>query len=172
MSDATLDSVFIMLCDWRGHINWSSRKSSVWKTGDFAWTNLTRDAQQNAKTQFAQVVALRETRSLEVTNQQGIHYRCWIWPLESPEMAACILGKQIPVELSRLTNRERQCVELLAQGVETRDVARELDVSVSTIHTHLKRAREKLGLPNVESLISFGARHCYPPHHPLVRHQA
>jgi DNA-binding CsgD family transcriptional regulator len=74
--------------------------------------------------------------------------------------------------LNRLTGRECECLELLAQGIDTRDIATQLDVSLSTVHTHLKRAREKLGLPNVESLISFGARYCYPPHHPLIRQQA
>jgi DNA-binding NarL/FixJ family response regulator len=35
---------------------------------------------------------------------------------------------------------------LLAKGTETRLIAAQLDVNLSTIHTHIKRAREKLGL--------------------------
>jgi two-component system nitrate/nitrite response regulator NarL len=80
--------------------------------------------------------------------------------------------KRINTELSLLTARESECLELLAQGVDSREMARELDVSLSTVHTHLKHAREKLGLPNVESLISFAARYCYPAYHPLVRQHA
>lgn len=92
-----------------------------------------------------------------------------MWPLDSPDVAVCVLGMRIPAELGRLTKREKECLELLARGTETRDIAKQLDVSLSTVHTHLKRSREKLGLPNVEALISFAARYCYPPHDPLSR---
>jgi len=172
MSDATLDSVFVMLCDWRGHVIWSSRSSPYWQVGDLAWINLQHESQEKAKSQFSRVVTLREKSSIEVTNQQEARFRCWMWPLDSPDVAVCVLGMEVPVALSRLTERELECLELLAQGIETRDIAAQLKVSVSTVHTHLKRSREKLGLPNVETLISFAARYCYPPYHPLVRQQA
>jgi DNA-binding CsgD family transcriptional regulator len=77
-------------------------------------------------------------------------------------MAVCILGLHIPGNLARLSQRERDVLDWLAQGFETREIAEKLDVSISTIHTHLKHAREKLGLPNLEALISFAARYCYP----------
>ena len=172
MSDATLDSVFVMLCDWRGHCNWSSRISPYWKIGDFAWVNLNSESQQESKALFARVVTLRETQSIEVTNQQGDRFRCWMWPLESPDVAVCVLGMEIPTAIGRLTDREKECLGLLAQGIETREIARRLEVSLSTVHTHLKRSREKLGLPNVEALISFAARFCFPAYQPLVRQQA
>ena len=172
MSDVTFENTAIVLCDWRGHVNWISQAESTLVVGDFCWVNLNTESQHNLSAQFAKVVALRETRTFEVVNQEGIHFRCWMWPLDSPDMAACILTKRIPTELSLLTARENECLELLAQGFDTRDIVRELDVSLSTVHTHLKRAREKLGLPNVESLISFAARYCYPEHHPLVRQLA
>jgi DNA-binding CsgD family transcriptional regulator len=172
MSDTTLDGTFVTLCDWRGHSTWSSRNSPYAKAGDLAWTNLTSESQQKAKSLFSRVVTLRETQSIDVSNLQGEWLRCWMWPLQSPEVAVCVLSMRIPAEMGRLTERELECLELLGQGIETRDIARQLDLSLSTVHTHLKRAREKLGLPNVETLISFAARHCYPPHHPLIRQEA
>jgi DNA-binding CsgD family transcriptional regulator len=169
MSDATLESVAIVLCDWRGHVNWNSWPDTALKIGDHLWVNLDAESQQQAKTEFAAVVTLRETRSFEVVNRNRNRFRCWIWPLDSPEMAACVLVRQIPIELGRLSTREAKCLELLAQGIETREMASQLDISLSTVHTHLKRAREKLGLANVESLISFAARYCYPQTQPLIR---
>ena len=172
MSDVTFEDTAIVLCDWRGHVNWVSQLESTLVIGELCWVNLNTESQHNARSQFAKVVALRETRTFEVVNQEGIRFRCWMWPLDSPDIAACILTKRIPTELSLLTARESECLELLAQGFDTREMARELDVSLSTVHTHLKRAREKLGLSNVESLISFAARYCYPAHHPLMRQLA
>ena len=169
MSDATLDSVFVVLCDWRGHIVWTSARESLSKVGDFAWANLTDESTERAKATHAKVATLRETQTLEVANRLGVHFRCWMWPLDSPDTAVCVMGMIVPAELSKLTERERECLEFLAQGIETREIARRLGVSLSTLHTHLKRAREKLGVANVESLISFAARFCYPPTQPFIQ---
>ena len=172
MSDATLDRTFVMLCDWRGHCIWSSDIGGRLTAGDLVWKNLTLESQRNAKDVLSRVVALRETQCIEVTNQEGERFRAWMWPLDSPDVAVCTLIVRIPSGLSRLTQREMDCLELLAQGIEIRSIARQLDIGVSTIHTHLKRAREKLGLTSIESLISFAARFCYPIDQPLHRQQA
>jgi len=44
-----------------------------------------------------------------------------------------------------------------------RDIAKELDIGLTTVHTHLRRSRTKLGLPSVEALIAFAARYFYAP---------
>jgi DNA-binding CsgD family transcriptional regulator len=172
MSDVTLNSVEIVLCDWHGHVNWSSQKNDAWENGDYCWIHLNAESQQDLRDQFAKVVALRETRRIEVVNRDGDRFCCWMWPLDSPDVAACVLISKIASDLTRLTDRESECLELLAQGIQTADIAERLEVSLSTIHTYMKRAREKLGLRNVESLISFAARHCYPTSQPLVLGQA
>jgi DNA-binding CsgD family transcriptional regulator len=169
VSEVTSETVFVMLCDWRGRIVWNSALEALSEVGDLAWANLTEESQERAKATHAKVASLRETEKLEVENRLGLHYRCWMWPLESPEIAVCVLGVEVPAALSQLTEREHECLELLAQGLETREIGRRLDVSVSTVHTHLKHARGKLGLASVEALISFAARYCYPRANPLLR---
>jgi DNA-binding CsgD family transcriptional regulator len=166
--NVTVENAFVVLCDWRGRIVWTSAQESLSKVGDFVWANLTEESQERAKATHSKVAALRETEKLAVENRLGVHFRCWMWPLESPEIAVCVLGMEVPGALSQLTEREQECLELLAQGLETREIARRLEVSVSTLHTHLKHAREKLGLANVEALISFAARYCYPRANPLA----
>ena len=79
-----------------------------------------------------------------------------------------MLAIRIPRELALLTERERECLNLLAKGVETRVIAEQLDVSISTVQTHFKRAREKLGLLTSEALASVAARYCYPTDKPLI----
>ena len=59
--------------------------------------------------------------------------------------------------------RERDCLRCLAQGKSTRDITKELDIGLSTVHTHLRRSREKLGLTTAEALIGFAARYFYVP---------
>jgi len=168
MSSSASEDIFVMLCDWRGHCTWASSTNVDLRVGQFIWQHLAAEAQEQIKTLLARVVTLRESQMVEVVNRRGERFRAWIWPLDSPDNAACITGFRIPSELVKLTQRERDCLELLAQGIDTRSIASQLDVSLSTVHTHMKRAREKLKLSSAEALISFAARYCYPSKQPLA----
>jgi DNA-binding CsgD family transcriptional regulator len=163
------NGTFVILSDWRANVLWKSHVESPLQVGELAWRHLDPPSQEEAKQVFSRVVALRETASLEVTNEQGQRFRVWMWPLESPDVAVCVLGMQIPKQLGLLTKREKECLELLACGRSTNDIARKLDMSLSTVHTHLKRSREKLELDGIEALISFAARYCYPAAATLAR---
>ena len=162
-----MDDTFIVLCDWRGHCTWTNSGSLQVKVGEFIWEHLSAESQKDVKSALGKVVALRESQQLEIVDQKGNRCRAWLWPLNSPEMAVCSLGIRIPSNLSLLSQRERDCLELLAVGTETRLIAEKFDLSISTIHTHLKHAREKLDLPSIEALISFAARYCFPVNQPL-----
>lgn len=158
-----------MLCDWRGRCVWVSTDNYAIKPGEFVWEHLAAESQQHIKDLLGRVVTSRETQVVEVFDQHGDRFRGRMWPLDSPEIAVCLLGIRIPSQLALVTARERECLELLAKGIETKLIAKQLDVSVSTVQTHLKRIREKLGLPTSEALASFAARYCYPadkPFHP------
>jgi DNA-binding CsgD family transcriptional regulator len=163
MPVAEFDDIFVMLCDWRGRCVWVSAENVPVKIGGSIWERLTTESQQATKVALGQVVTVRETQQLEVVDQNGDRFRGWLWPLDSPDVAVCVLGMRVPRNLDQLTERERQCLELLAQGIATRQIAEQLDVSVSTVHTHMKAAREKLGLRSLEALISFSARYVFPP---------
>ena len=159
---------FVMLCDWRGRCIWASAKNYAVNVGEFIWEHLATESQESTKALLGRVVTLREPQQLEVFDERGDRFRGRLWPLDSPELAVCMLAMRIPSQMSLLTERERECLEFLAKGIETRLIASQLDVSVSTIQTHFRRAREKLGLQTAEALASFAARYCYPPDRPLV----
>ena len=162
MSELTAANVFVVLCDWRGHIVWMSPHLGEAQVGELAWKYFTPDSQQKSKEALSRVSSLRESQTLHVESGRGQNLRLWLWPLDSPQIAVCALAMEVPAALKGLTDRELECLELMAQGVESREIAEKLDVSLSTVHTHMKRAREKLNLPGVEALISFAARFCYP----------
>ena len=44
-----------------------------------------------------------------------------------------------------LSSRERQCLDLISEGLRTKSVARELGLAEVTVEFHLRNAREKLG---------------------------
>ncbi|MBT3201834.1 MAG: response regulator transcription factor [Phycisphaerales bacterium] len=58
----------------------------------------------------------------------------------------------------RLTNRQRQVFQLIAEGKTNRDIAEKLDLSVKTVETHRTRLMNKLGIHDQISLVKYAIR--------------
>ena len=58
----------------------------------------------------------------------------------------------------RLTSREREIVQLLAEGQSNKQIATKLDLSVKTVETHRTSAMRKLGLKSLPDLVRFAIR--------------
>jgi two-component system, NarL family, response regulator NreC len=62
-------------------------------------------------------------------------------------------------DLQLLTDRERQVLQLVAEGKTNKEIATILDVGVSTVESHRKHILEKLSLHNTADLVRFAIRH-------------
>ncbi|MGH9503254.1 MAG: response regulator [Terriglobales bacterium] len=60
--------------------------------------------------------------------------------------------------LPALTSREREVVQLLAEGKSTKEVACHLNLSVKTAETHRSNIMRKLGLHSVSELVLYAVR--------------
>ena len=60
--------------------------------------------------------------------------------------------------LERLTERERQIVQLLAGGKSTKEIAGRLHLSVKTVGTHRSHVMEKLHIHSIAELTKFAIR--------------
>lgn len=58
-----------------------------------------------------------------------------------------------------LTARERQVLQLIAEGKTTKEVAQILSVSVKTAESHRGRIMEKLDIHNTAGLVRYSIRH-------------
>jgi len=63
-----------------------------------------------------------------------------------------------PTAQAKLTPREREVLQLLTEGKATKEVARELNVSVKTIETHRRNVMHKLDLHSVAELTKYAIR--------------
>lgn len=61
--------------------------------------------------------------------------------------------KETPLET--LSNREIEVLNLLGDGLSTRDVAERLHLSTKTVHTYREHLKEKLGLRSASELIRY-----------------
>lgn len=79
----------------------------------------------------------------------------------SPGVAATVvdayLGK-IDVEADPLTPRERQILQLVAEGKTTKEIATLLNVSFKTAESHRNRIMKKLNIHNVTGLVHYAIR--------------
>ena len=61
--------------------------------------------------------------------------------------------------LDRLTPRQRQVLQLVAEGLGTREIAERLFVSVKTVETHRAQIMRRLDIHDVAGLVRFAIRH-------------
>lgn len=67
-------------------------------------------------------------------------------------------GRRARQSLALLTEREREVVQLVAEGKTNKQIARLLSVSVNTVETHRKHVMEKLDLHSTADVVRFAVR--------------
>jgi len=60
--------------------------------------------------------------------------------------------------LDSLTLRQREVLQMIAEGKTTREMAQALDVSVKTVETHRAALMERLGIHDIAGLVRYAAR--------------
>lgn len=59
----------------------------------------------------------------------------------------------------RFSAREREVFDALVAGKPTRQIARDLGISASTVHTYTERIKTKLDVESVQEMVSYAFRH-------------
>jgi len=67
--------------------------------------------------------------------------------------------KQGASPLDRLTDREREVLQLIAEGKSNQAIAQELNLGVRTVETHRANLMNKLDLHHVADVVRFAYRH-------------
>lgn len=67
-------------------------------------------------------------------------------------------GEHKPTELDKLTTREREVLQLIAEGNSSAEVAQMLYISVRTVDTHRHNIMEKLDIHSIAGLTKFAIR--------------
>jgi DNA-binding NarL/FixJ family response regulator len=83
------------------------------------------------------------TKSIEKAVKQGLSSRSNTW--RNP--------------LDKLTSRQREVLQLLAEGLQVKEIAVKLDVSPRTVEFHKYRIMDELGLRTAAEIARYAARH-------------
>ena len=75
----------------------------------------------------------------------------------SPATAAAA-GAPDGSDLDVLTSRQREILQLVAEGKSTKEVAQLLDLSVKTVETHRAQIMDRLGIRDLAGLVRYAVR--------------
>lgn len=83
----------------------------------------------------------------------------------SPKIADIVVRRFVSKSMStersaftELTKREREVLQLIAEGVSTKDIAARLNLSVKTVETHRANIMEKLDIHSLSELVKYAIR--------------
>ncbi len=68
-------------------------------------------------------------------------------------------GERTESSLESLTPRQREVLQLIAEGRSTKEAAAQLDLSIKTVETHRAALMARLGIYDIAGLVKFAARH-------------
>jgi DNA-binding NarL/FixJ family response regulator len=59
---------------------------------------------------------------------------------------------------NRITSREREIIQLLAEGKRSKEIASSSGISIKTVETHRANVMRKLEIHNVSELVRYAVR--------------
>jgi DNA-binding NarL/FixJ family response regulator len=84
----------------------------------------------------------------------------YLSPAISRQVVEGFLGRAQPEAdpLAGLTGRQREILQLIAEGKSTKEIAAALEVGVKTVETHRAKLMERLNIRDVAGLVRFAIR--------------
>jgi DNA-binding NarL/FixJ family response regulator len=83
----------------------------------------------------------------------------YLSPVVSKYVVAGYVQRGEASQHEQLTPRQREILQLIAEGHTTQAIARMLNLSAKTVETHRSQLMHRLGLHDVTSLVRFAIRH-------------
>jgi len=101
-----------------------------------------------------------DVAELELALKAVIRGDTYLSPSISNDLVGNLLAGKTPVSnpLDELTPRQREILQLVAEGRTTKEIAGRLDLSVKTVETHRAQLMERLDIHDVPGLVKFAIR--------------
>jgi two-component system response regulator NreC len=84
--------------------------------------------------------------------------RAYFTPRIQRELTEILRAKPEPSPLEQLTEREREILKCVAEGLSTKEIASKFEISTRTVETHRANIMRKLDLHSIARLVQFAIR--------------
>jgi len=106
---------------------------------------------------------LKRSAASELVNaiREVLRGRCYVTPLVTKDMLGSMLGPSPEggTFSTDLTPRQREVLQLVAEGHSTKEIATVLNISVKTVEFHKSRLMQRLGIRSTAELTKFAIQH-------------
>lgn len=101
-----------------------------------------------------------DVAELELALKAVMRGDTYLSPSISKDLVGNLLTGKAPASnpLEELTPRQREILQLVAEGRTTKEIAGRLDLSVKTVETHRAQLMERLDIHDVPGLVKFAIR--------------
>ncbi len=105
-----------------------------------------------------------ETAELELALRAVMKGETYLTPAVSRKVIADYMGRvegkrsQDTGAFGILTPRQREVLQMIAEGLTTKDIARKLNLSVKTVETHRMQLMERLDIHDIAGLVRYAIR--------------
>jgi DNA-binding NarL/FixJ family response regulator len=102
-----------------------------------------------------------DRQELQMAVRAAARGETWLTPEVSTRVAAAWTRGEAPRaegSFELLTPRQREVLQLIAEGLSTKEIAGRLDLSVKTVETHRTELMERLGIHGVAGLVRYAIR--------------
>ena len=84
----------------------------------------------------------------------------WLAPKVAKLVAAGFRQEQKSTDgpFERLTGRQREVLQLIAEGLSTKEIAQRMEISVKTVETHRAELMERLDIHGIAGLVRYAIR--------------
>jgi len=95
---------------------------------------------------------------LELALRAAVNHEMYLSPAVSKQLVEDYTRRLGQEAADPLTARQREILQLIAEGKSTKDMAITLDLSVKTVETHRKEVMERLGIHDIPGLVRYAIR--------------
>jgi DNA-binding NarL/FixJ family response regulator len=102
-----------------------------------------------------------DRRELEMAVRAAARGETWLTPEVAKRIAAAYARGEGPQERTPaelLTPRQREVLQLIAEGLSTKEIAQRLELSVKTIESHRSELMQRLDIHGVAGLVRYAIR--------------
>ncbi len=101
-----------------------------------------------------------DTAELELAIKAVTRGETYLSPAVSKHVTEYVrrVGEETHSTLERLTPRQREVLQLVAEGHTTQEIARIMDLSVKTVETHRTQLMERLDIHDIAGLVRYAVR--------------